>query len=543
MPKPLAEGPKRRTGPTGQLANSKSRGGPDRAPPPPHRTCCILRRGGSSVTTVDVVDVDGELLSGSVFQTCRCCCMGEGIYIDFDCGSKCHGPFIHRIPFDRIYLRQNWNLLQAKGQTGQLHARSIDQKEEFAAEVEISLEREEPWKRYPATLLMGDFAMCSFGLARITMPNGIITTVVRGKYIHAPFDRRLATLAKDGDFYTATLKGNQTCCSEKCRKRKLKRKIIEDHLGRGKRLKTEDTMPRESGFCMLPIALSREIFEYLNTAQQCRNRNVCHKWNDILTSPLLSNRTSLEYGYLSVEEAAEEEYLNAASICHRWSKLITITNCPHAVHFKHKLPTMNAGVFQRIIQEKGYQPAQKVIIHNQQWNVCSGRFQESVIAEFIIDLHAELTAFASVCKALVIRSLTVNLLSVGKSRQFQVVIVRGNIGTDRPLSLNDFWDLIDDSFPPPTDDDLKAVATWIQETVQRENVSRYRSIMQALMKVQVPDPRDGNQYSHVLFPAPTETNFDFLSRLNVKKLTRFTVHALLSELRFRRLTLTSELSW
>ncbi|XP_055348039.1 uncharacterized protein LOC129595147 [Paramacrobiotus metropolitanus] len=204
---------------------------------------------------------------------------------------------------------------------------------------------------------------------------------------------------------------------------------------------------------------------------------------------------------------------------------------------------MNAGVFQRIMQEKGYQTAHTFVLHNQKWNVNSGRFQENVLAEFIADLHAALIAFSSVCRTLLIRNLTVALLNSSKSLQFRMVIIRGQFGGDQPVSLNALWDLIDGSFAIPTDDDLKDIATWTQETIQRADDSRYARLMKVLTKVQMPDPRDNNQYNHVLFPAPTETNFDFLLRLDVKKFSRFTVHALLSELRFRRSMLTCELSW
>ncbi|XP_055346498.1 uncharacterized protein LOC129593983 [Paramacrobiotus metropolitanus] len=144
------------------------------------KVCCVRRRGDSSVTTVDIM-VGDDIFSGKVRDTCT---TEKELSIVF--GRKNSGRF----PFGSIYLRQNQNLLCAEGQIGKPYARSIDQGEEFVAEAVMSFGGDGSWKRYPATLLMGDFALYSFGLLQVHLPNGPITTVLRCNDIHAPFDRK-----------------------------------------------------------------------------------------------------------------------------------------------------------------------------------------------------------------------------------------------------------------------------------------------------------------------------------------------------------------
>ncbi|XP_055348042.1 uncharacterized protein LOC129595151 [Paramacrobiotus metropolitanus] len=485
----------------------------------------LRRRDGEAQMVVDVLGDDGLFWHGRVEA-----CAKEGLRIRFGTG---HDPGAQLIPFGKIYHGRTLSLRGYEKNSGMRYTRSIENDEELAVEALMRFGQCDLWKWYPATLLMGDSYMHFFGFISASVKGRVVKTILRGSRIQLPHPRKLI---KDGDFYAAPERRPITTG-----------KITNEENHSVPYCVSSSRDSLETGISSLLSVILTEIFSYLPTVQQNRIRTVCLVWNYALSLPLVIYHFYLDYGYARADQVAEEEYLNAASICHRWSPIITITNYPRWVPFKVVLPTSSARFLQIMMQENKNPPADKMFLHNQHWNINRDRFLRSIssnaVGEFIGYLHTELDAFASVCRTLLIRNLTVSLLSSNMVLQFRVRITNGRIGDGVRRTLNDWWEMIDNSFPAPTDDDFQMLTDWIDEAVQTWDKDIYTRIMMVVDTVQVSDPRSNLNYRREGFPMWCEINYDYLAKLDVRRLTRFTVHALLSELQNERCTLSSILSW
>ncbi|XP_055344729.1 uncharacterized protein LOC129592665 isoform X2 [Paramacrobiotus metropolitanus] len=514
---------------------------------------------------VDIQGNDGLLHCGRITDS-----GDEGFLVDFGCGKE-HAPQF--VPFGRIYRYRNRSLFDDITTISWDITRSIDEKEEFPVEVLLRFHPAEACKWYPGTMLLGDFALRSFGFVRIPIAGTVMKCIVPAHRIRTPSTEGHLTpaLVVKGDRYHAMIghsartdKGALTARCKKTRNNGLVEQLIRTSQewklpltdgSSGVRfanglatlkwmdfvLLSDDTtysLPQDSqkdsihNDCTihcLSTEVLLEMFCFVTSIEKCKLRRVCITWKNILTSPAAAYLVLLRNGpYPSAYAYIQEgDYLHAACLFNCWNKVVVIDGCKSMKVWKDQMPSCHGGFLQRIISEGGYHPAETLILTNVFRMMYAKKRGENSAADFIVELTEEINSYMRVCQQLVLRNITMVLFG-GFLGDIIVKIRAGRISRDQRKTVPDWWTVLDNCCPSLNECDLSSLATWIRDAhyraANKENLepSLHSKVLSVLHNLQSADPRASVHYRGERW------SMESLINLDVRKLKTFTCYTLRS---------------